>query len=222
MKKDLLRDLKRPWGTLILLAIPIAMGAMMGMVFNPNNGAEQNIVIHLAILDQDDDFFSHMLRSMGSQDDPANQLRLYFVDTIEEGVSLIEQRKVSALVVLPENMTANLIDGATCEIQLYPNPAENILPKIVKQGTELLAAGLSQAVDLIGPELKQISKFVDQDEFPSSLAVSVMAYQTMERIKNVKQYLIPPILTFSNIEADAYIPSVSQTIQVNQPEEGGS
>ena len=61
--------------------------------------------VHVAVLDQDKDMLTGMLRSLPTQGDAARHLRLHFVENREEGLRLVEKDKVSALVVLPKNMT---------------------------------------------------------------------------------------------------------------------
>ena len=105
IKKDLIRDLKRPWGIIVLLSIPILMTLLMSAVFGGGGNIEDKITLHVAVLDHDDDFLSGVLRSVASQGDSGENLVLHFVDDVDEGILLLENREVSALIELPKNIT---------------------------------------------------------------------------------------------------------------------
>lgn len=208
--KDLIRDLRRPWGTLLLLSIPLLLTLLMGMVFGGGGDAGENITLHVAVLDQDDDFFSRVLRSMSSQGESSRQIQVHVVDTLEEGVAMLEERKASALLLLPDNLTGDLINGASTSIGIYSNPAESILPRIVEQGADLLAIGLSQGVRLVGPQMKELGKmFEESEELPSSLEMAMIVYQGMQRVEEIRDYLFPPIIVFKTVAAGDYVPSPS-------------
>jgi len=71
---------------------------------------------------------------VAGQGDAAKHLRLQFVESREEGLLLVEKSRVSALLVLPRHLTDNLLEGKTNAVELYENPAEQILPRVVRQG----------------------------------------------------------------------------------------
>ena len=144
---DLKRDWKRPWSILLLLSLPILLSLLLAGVFGGKGGKAAMPTVHVAILDQDKDMLTGILRSLPAQGDAAKQLRLHFVEQREEGLRLLEKSEVSALIVLPRNMTRDLLAGRTNSIELYENPAQQVLPKIVRQGVSLLAVGLSGAAE---------------------------------------------------------------------------
>jgi hypothetical protein len=215
--KDLLRDLKHPWGVLILLSIPLLMTLLTASVFG--GGGEENpaITVHLAVLDRDDGFVGGMLRSMSDREDASEaRLQTQIVTTLEEGIALLERREVSALLVLPENMTSDLLEGATVEFEYYPNPAETILPQVVERGAQLLATGLSQASVLLEPELKEVSALIDDPDAASNWQIAMMLYRGMDRIERLEPYLFPPIVTFETVAAEDYIPTASREIEFGE------
>lgn len=219
VKKDLLRSWKRPWGTVIMLLIPLGLASMLAMVIGGGSGGDSKITIPIAVVDQDDAFFGGLLKSMGSQGDTAENLRVHVVETVDEGIALLEKRKASALLILPENMTVDLLEGVPTSIRFYPNPAERILPRVVEQGTEILAVGVSQALATVGPQIKAVSDAISGDELPPSWIMAQIAYNSMEDLRTVKSYFFPPILQFETVSADDFVPSVSQ--EVSASESGG-
>jgi hypothetical protein len=151
---------------------------------------------------------SRALRSLSSQGDAAQNLRLHFVDTEAEGIRLLEKRKVSALVVLPEDLTTDLLDGITTSLTLYKNPAQTILPLVVDEGLKIVCIGVSEALHLMQPELKAIRDMMDQDHMPNPLDVGKVASSSMERLRTVEPYLFPPLIQFESIKASEYVPTV--------------
>ena len=78
--KDFRRDWKRPWSVLLFSAMPLMMTELMAAVFGGQGASKSLPTLHVAVLDQDKDMLSGVLRSMPSQGDAAKQLRLHFVD----------------------------------------------------------------------------------------------------------------------------------------------
>jgi hypothetical protein len=175
LRNDLKRDWKHPWSMLLLGAMPLVLSLLIASVFGGRGGSGPMPTVHVAILDQDKDLLTGMLRSLPTQGDAAKNLRLHFVENREEGLRLVEKGKVSALVVLPKNMTANLLKGQTNSIELYENPAEQILPKVVRQGISLLALGLSAAAETLGEPLRDLRELIRSNAFPASATVGGVA-----------------------------------------------
>ena len=209
LKKDLLRDSKQPWVLIIFMIIPVITAVIMSLVFAPQGDIQKNITIHLALLDRDDDFLSGMLRSISNQGDATQNLRLHFVDTEEAGIKLVEKRKVSAFVVLPEDLTVDLLDGNTTTLTLYKNPAQTILPTIVEEGLNVLCIGVDQALKLLQPEMKIIRDMVDRDRMPDAFEAAKVASSLVNRLRTVEPYLFPPLIQFETVEASKYIADVN-------------
>lgn len=210
VKKDLLRDAKHPWGLVVFMIIPVMTAVIMSLVFSPQNDIQKNVTIHVAVLDRDDDLLSSMLRSISNQGNAAENLRLHFVDTEEAGIRLVEKRKVSAFVVLPENLTIDLLEGTATSVILYKNPAEAILPKIVEEGLNIVCIGVSQALNLLQPEIKSIRKMMNQDRMPEPMEVASVASSSVQRLRTVEPYLFPPLIQFETINASDYVQSASR------------
>jgi hypothetical protein len=206
---DLKRDWKRPWSMLLLAALPLALSALIAAVFGGKGGSGPIPTIHVAILDQDQDMLAGMLRSLPTQGEAARNLRLHFVENREEGVRLVERDKVSALVVLPTNMTANLLQGRTNSIVLYENPAQQVLPKVVRQGVSLLALGLSAAADTLGEPLRDMREMVRSNAYPSAAAVGEVASASVEKLGHLRGYVFPPLVRFENVPAADFRPVLS-------------
>jgi hypothetical protein len=206
LRNDLKRDWKRPWSMLLLGAMPLVLSLLIASVFGGKGGSGPMPTIHVAVLDQDKDMLTGMLRSLPTQGDAAQHLRLHFVESREEGLRLVEKDKVSALVVLPKNMTASLLKGQTNSIELYENPAEQVLPKVVRQGVSLLALGLSAAAETLGGPLRDMRELIRSKSFPASAAVAVVASTSVEKLGHLRSYVFPPLVKFETVPAAEFQP----------------
>jgi len=210
VKKDLLRDAKHPWILVIFMIIPVLTAVLISLVFSPQGDIQKNVMIHIAILDRDDDLLSGLLRSISNQGQAAENLKLHFVDTEEQGIKLVEKRKVSAFVLLPENLTVDLLEGTATALTLYKNPAEAILPTIVEEGLNIVCIGVSQALNLLQPEIKSIRKMVKQDKMPEPIEVANVASSSVQRLRTIEPYLLPPLIQFETVNASDYVQSANQ------------
>lgn len=211
LKKDLIRDSKQPWVLIVFMIIPVLTAVLMALVFAPNTDIQKNITIHVALLDRDDDFLSGVLRWISNQGDATQNLRLHLVDTEEAGIKLVEKRKVSAFVMLPEHLTADLLDGNTTTLTLYKNPAQTILPTIVEEGLNVLCVGVDRALKLLQPEMKLIRAMADRDRMPDPLEAASVASTSVKRLQTVEPYLFPPLIQFVTVKASDYTFLLPQT-----------
>ncbi len=213
--KDLKRDIKRPWSIIVLTLIPIMISALMATIFSGNNDSENLPTIHVALLDDDDDLLAGYLRMIPSQGDASQNLQIHYVESREEGIRMLEKRRASAFVILPASMTVNLLNNVTSSIEIYENPAEQILPQVVRQGVSLLAEGLSGAAEVLQEPLKKTRDLLESDEFPEEDAIVGLASQSFRRIDSIQDYLFPPILQFHTLTAEEYLPDASMELTEN-------
>lgn len=203
---DLKRDCKRPWSMLLFAALPLALSVLIVSVFGGRGGKGPIPTIQVAVLDQDKDMLSDVLRSFSGQGDAAQHLRLHFVDTRVEGLRMVENGKASALVILPEGMTEGFLKGNTNSIELYENPAQQVLPKIVRQGVSLVALGLSGAAETLGEPLRDIRQMINSDHFPAEQAVSAVSSDSVRKLSAFRTYLFPPLVRFETVPAAEFQP----------------
>jgi hypothetical protein len=218
VQKDFLRFLKRPWGVLIIICIPVLMAALMGFAFGGRSGdMEENIIIQVAVMDEDDDFIAGLLRSISSQGDASQNLIVHYVDTREAGFQMLEDRKASSFIVFPKLLTSNVLNSVTSTIQVYRNPAESILPKIVETGVDLGAVFISEGLEFIGPEIKLFREWVENKDRMNNWDIAMVFFSALEKMKNARDYVDPPIIQFNSIKAADYIQSASRENQPGEP-----
>ncbi len=203
---DLKRDRKRPWAMLLLAGMPLALSVLIASVFGGGSGSGPMPTVDVAILDQDQDLLTRLLRSLPSQGEAAQHLRLHFVNSREEGLRLVEASKASALVVLPAQLTENLLEGKTNRIELYENPAQQVLPKVVRQGVSLLALGLSATAETLGDPLRQFRQMIRTNDLPLESAVGEVASESVGKLRGLRTYLFPPLVQIQNVTASEFVP----------------
>ena len=202
--KDFKRDLKRPWSLVLFASLPVVMTALIAAIFGGRSGSATVPTIHVAVLDEDRDLLGGALRFLSTRGRAAQELQLHFVDDREEGLRLLEQRKASALVVLPEKMTENLVSGRATTIELYENPAEQYLPKVVRQEVSLLADGLSGVAEVLQNTLRDIWDILHADGFPTDAAVVQASLQCVQKLRRFETYLFPPLIEPETVPAAEY------------------
>jgi hypothetical protein len=220
IKKDLQRDARHPWGLVIFMLIPVMTAVIMSLVFSPKNDLQKNVRVRIALLDSDDDFLGGLMRSMSQQGGVGDNLRLQFVDTEAEGLKLVKKRRVSAFLILPKDLTQNILDLKATSLTLYKNPAEAILPTIVEEAINTLCIGISQAMVLLEPEINSIRKMVDLDSVPNPLLVGMVAAQSTQRLKTVEPYFLPPLVQMNTLDASDYksmAPTGPEPVQEAKP-----
>lgn len=216
---DLKRDWKRPWSMLLFAALPLALSVLIVSVFGGRGGSGPAPTIDVAVLDNDKDMLSRVLRSFSGQGDAAQHLRLHFVQSTQEGLRMVENSKASALIVLPEGMTEGLLNGQTNSIELYENPAQQILPKIVRQGVSLLALGLSGAAETLREPLRDIRQMIQGDHFPAEEAVGAVSSDSVRRLSGLRTYLFPPLVRFETVPAAEFQPLPTNAPAATLPHE---
>jgi len=203
---DLKRDWKHPWSMLLLASLPLVLSTLIASVFGGHGSSATMPTVHVAVWDQDKDLLTGVLKSLATQGEASRHLRLHFVDNEQEGLRLVEQSKVSALVVLPKKMTEGLLNGQTNCVELFENPAEQVLPKVVRQGVALLALGLSGAAETLGEPLRGMRGMIRSNDFPTELAVRDVAASSVTTLRGLRTYLFPPLVQFETVPAADFHP----------------
>lgn len=141
---DARRHLKSPLAILIFIAIPMAMTALIGLIFAPRADEESQLPpIRLLIVDEDKGFVSKLL--LGAFD--VDEMKKMFEATVTdeaEGRKRMEKGKSSAMIVIPEGFTLDLLDAKTTNLTVIKNPSEQFLPDIVEEFVNTLAVVLDR------------------------------------------------------------------------------
>jgi ABC-2 type transport system permease protein len=157
---DVRRHLKSPVAILIYMAIPMVMTALIGVIFAPRTEGPELPPIQLLLVDHDKSFASKLL--LGSFD--IDQMKKMFQVTVAdeaEGRRRMAKGKASAMVVIPEGFTLDLLEAKTTTLTVVKNPAEQFLPDVVEEFVNTLAVMLSGAVQAFAEEARGIRALLD-------------------------------------------------------------
>jgi len=198
LAKDLRRAWRNPLPWLINLIVPLAMTALIGMVFggHSDNGALGRI--RFAVVDEDKSLLSDFLRGSANQNQGGKYLEPVFMER-EDALREINANKISAVLIIPTNFMHNyLLGSAPVSLELIKNPAESIHPAVLE---ELLGAVVTG--------LNAISRNF-QSEFPEWQAVlagktdyhkvSQLIDRAGDKLKTAKKYINPPLVSYEKEE----------------------
>lgn len=194
MRKDFIRRYRSPISTLVMLAFPFMMAGLIGSV---SGGSGQSGITELKVLllDREDGILGGFLT--GGAPPEGEQVKLEIVKVGEEGFDRMERGEASAMLVIPENFTDDLLAGREVTLELVRNPTESIKPEIVEQGVEVLATYLDVAVKALGPELAQVRALFETDGMPSMITVTGLAGALYQQAAKAQTYLFPPVVTIA-------------------------
>lgn len=196
VRRDLTRYLRNPVRTAMLFAVPLMLSGIFALVFGGGGGGDQ-ISIKVFLFDEDDSLLSKLLEGIDGSSEMEQQLEIIPVG--EEGYELMERGEASALIHLPKNFTTDYLAGRPATIEVVKNPAERFLPKIVDEGVGIGAVALSAGSRVFRSELEQIGGFVDNEAFPSDLAVASVSTGFNRKLKSVERFLMPPVVKLETL-----------------------
>jgi ABC-2 type transport system permease protein len=190
VRKDLVRRWRSPASTIVMLLFPFMMAGLIGGVSGGGGSGITEMTVLLE--DREDGPLGGFLAGARMPEDA--DVRLTIVKVQDEGLAMMESGKASALLVIPENFTDDVLSGRPVTLELIRNPAESIKPEIVEQGIEVLAAYLDVAVKTLGPELTRLHDMIETDEMPPVLLVTTLVSEIYQQVDRARIYAFPPVV----------------------------
>ena len=195
IRNDLTRRLRAPMATVLFLVIPLAMTALIGMIFNPGPGNETKLPpIKLLLVDNDKDIASKLLVGAFDQKEIKDMFQATLVDQAA-GETLMRKGKASAMLVIPEHFSGNLVDQKVSTLEVVKNPSEEFLPAVAEEFTATIAVGFSAVAQVFADELKVI-RSVRNLSLEAVTITELTPFLEMARAKVIalKTYLSPLLL----------------------------
>lgn len=190
--KDLERKRRAPLGLLVALAFPIVFAGLIALVFGAKGDAVPKV--RLVVENRDDEFLSAALASAFTSRQAAD----YFdVSTAAkgEGRAVIERGKASALLVIPERFTRDLVDGRPVVLELVRNPAEGILPEVAEQIAAILAQVLDGGSRVLRGPLDAVRPFFeDGSSAPTDATVAEISLTFKRAVEGAGTFVFPPAI----------------------------
>lgn len=203
LKTDVRRHLKSPLALIIYIIIPIAMTGLIGIIFAPSSGDGTLPPIQVVLVDNDKGLASRLF--LGALD--SEQLKKMFQVTTAgeaDGRAMMEKGKSSAIIVIPERFTLDLLEIKPVSLEVVKNPAEQFLPEIVEEFAQTMAVMLSAAVQAFEPEARGVRAMLDApvDAFPWE-ALAPELGKAQKKIAAAAKYLDPLLLNIKEEKTQA-------------------
>jgi ABC-2 type transport system permease protein len=203
LKTDVRRHLKAPLAIVIYIVIPIVMTGLIGIIFTPSSGSGALPPIQIVLVDNDKGLASRLF--LGALD--SEQVKTMFqVTTADEAEGRVRMAKgkASAMIVIPERFTLDLLDVKPVALEVVKNPAEQFLPDIVEEFAKTMAVMLSAAVQAFEPEVRGLRAMIDAP-------VDAFSWETLgpelgkaqKKIAAAAKYLDPLLLGLETEETKA-------------------
>jgi ABC-2 type transport system permease protein len=183
--KDLRRIRRDPVMLLTWLGIPTFIALILVVIFGHGEARPNG---KLLMVDEDAGFGATLLAGAFSQGALADMISIEKVQR-EEGRRRINKGDASALLIVPKNFTAALVEGKQANLQLVRNPAQRILPDIIEQVLSMLTDAAFYLQIVAGPQLRKSAQGP-----PTDASVAEISVEFNHAIGDLRKYLAPPVI----------------------------
>jgi len=105
--------------------------------------------------------------------------------------------KLSAILVLPTSFTSNYLTGLKVQLELVKNPAEQIHPAVLEELLGVVVSALNAISRNFNSEFPAWRDALAGD--PDYHQIARLIDQTGNKIHAARQYLIPPLVGYTNV-----------------------
>lgn len=194
LAKDLRRAWRNPVPWLVNLIIPLALTALLGLVFG--GGSESGALgrIRFAVVDEDQSALGDILRGAANQSNAGDYLEPVFMDR-DAALKLVNANKISAVLIIETNFTHNyLTSREPVSLELIKNPAESIHPAVLEELLGAVVTALNAISRNFNSEFPEWQKVLEGKE--DYHKVSFLIEQTGNKLMAVKSFVNPPLVTY--------------------------
>jgi ABC-type multidrug transport system permease subunit len=198
LAKDLRRAWRNPLPWLINLIVPLAMTALIGLVFGGGSDGGAIGRIRFAVVDEDKSALSDILRGSVNQRDGGKYLEPVFMERAD-ALREVNANKISAVLIIQTNFMRNYLTAhAPVSLELIKNPAESIHPAVLE---ELLGAvvtalnAISRDFNSEFPEWQAV--FEGKEDYHK---VSFLIERAGDKLKSAKKFINPPLVNYEKEE----------------------
>jgi ABC-type multidrug transport system permease subunit len=193
--KDLRRAWRNPLPWLINLALPLFITAMVGFVFGGRDEDTQLGRIHFAVVDEDHDTFSQILRNGLSGGKATNYFDPVYLDR-ETATRQLNDSALSAVLIIPASFTSNYLNGQSVTLQLIKNPAEQIYPAALEETLGVLVTGMNAVSRNLLDDAPTWRRVVHGEA--SNFEISLLAVSSRAKFHAASTCLFPPLVSLSH------------------------
>jgi ABC-type multidrug transport system permease subunit len=194
--KDLRRRLNDRVALVMWLGIPLLIGGLMSLAMG---GGSIRPRAKLLVADLDESFVSGALVSMAGSGGEEGVVEVTKLD-LQAGRARMERGEASGLLVIPEGFGQALFEQTPTELQLVTNPAQRILPGILREGLAMLVEVVHYLQAILGSELTAISTPpADGSDFQADAFVAAQSVAINSKLRGLQGVLFPPVLEVETV-----------------------
>lgn len=200
--KDLRWRRRDPAAIAIWVGIPLFIGSLFGLLFASGGGPAPQA--HVLLVDEDDSFVSRFLASAaaGGGTGGESPIRLERVAGRAEGQARIDAGEATALLVIPAGFGEAVLREEPAKLTLVTNPAQRILPLVVREMLEILVEAAFYAQRLAGEPLRKIAEGPSDNDFPSNAEIAAISTGINDALRRIRTVVFPPVITVDFPAAD--------------------
>jgi ABC-type Na+ efflux pump permease subunit len=194
--KDLRRHLRDPLALALWVAMPLLIGGLLTLLIS---GVEKGPPRpHLLVADEDGGVAGDLLTRAFAAGQARTFLEVEQAETAE-GRKRMGRGEASALLIIPAGFSRAVLRDQPTKLVLVTNPAQRILPEIVKEGLDLAVEMVFYLHRLAGPELHALlADLPDRTGPPTDDEVSLISTSINDRAQRVAKYLSPPVIELAS------------------------
>jgi ABC-type multidrug transport system permease subunit len=198
LAKDLRRAWRNPLPWVINLIVPLAMTALLGMVFGGHSENDALGHIRFAVVDEDHSLLGRVLRGAANQEQVTEHLEPVFMDR-EPAMKLVNAGKISAVLILQTNFLRNYLTARqpVC-LELIKNPAESIRPAVIEELLGATVAALNVVSRNFNSDFPEWQKAItNREDYHQVLS---LIEREGDKIKAARHFLNPPLVSYQKEE----------------------
>lgn len=201
LAKDLRRAWRNPVPWLINLVVPLVMTALLGMVFGGKSDGGVLGRIRFAVVDEDQSVVGQLLRGSANQREGGKYLDPVPMER-EEALRLVNDGKISAVLIFPTNFTRNYLTGREpLSLELIKNPAESIHPAVLEELLGCAVAALNTLARNFGSEFPEWQAIVEgKGDYHK---VSFLIERAGDKLDALKHFVNPPLVSYEKPGSDS-------------------
>jgi hypothetical protein len=192
--KDVRRRFADPAALLLNLAIPLVMAGMMALAFGGRGDSQKTPVLHLVVVNQDEGPIGRALGNAQQNPEAAGRMEIRQAKSRGEGLTMLREEEAAALILIPKDFSADLLDGKDVELEVVKNPAASIMPVIAQQGVEVAALYISIGARLLDGRGPRIAELFEGRGWDDTVAVAALVTELYQRVQGIDALLIPPLV----------------------------
>jgi ABC-type multidrug transport system permease subunit len=194
LAKDLRRARRNPLPWLINLIMPLAMTALIGLVFggHSDNGALGRI--RFAVVDEDKSPLSEFMRGAAGQREGGKYLEPGVMER-EDALREINANKISAVLIIPGNFMSNYLTAREpVSLELIKNPAESIHPAVLEELLGAVVTGLNAVSRNFNSEFPAWQAVLEGNQDYQKIAVLIE--RAGDKFTMARKYLKSPLVNY--------------------------